>query len=46
MQVVHKAVGEYREHIDVYSEQVPAYRAALPPGMKQTEAQLIDQLFA
>ncbi|MEM9543128.1 MAG: hypothetical protein AAGA60_27005 [Cyanobacteria bacterium P01_E01_bin.42] len=46
MQVVHKAVGEYREHIDVYSQQIPAYRAALPPGIKQTEAQLIDQLFA
>lgn len=45
MKVVQAALEEYRTHRTVYAQEVKPWRAALPPGMPSSDADLLDQLF-
>ncbi|MEM9543757.1 MAG: hypothetical protein AAGA60_30260 [Cyanobacteria bacterium P01_E01_bin.42] len=46
MRVVRAALDEFKEHPEAYSQTAPFSRTALPPSVKQTDAELLEQLFS
>lgn len=45
LRVVQAALAEYRTQRTVYAQETKPWRAALPPGMQRSDADLLDQLF-
>lgn len=46
MRVVRAALYEFKEHPEAYSQSQPISRTALPPAVKKTDVELLEQLFS